>query len=164
MTARRVGWGLLTLLTVAVYAALLWLGNLHLYVGPDRLPPFDVRLLGYSLAEAQAYLTELHPVQRNIYAGPIRLLDSLFPLLFAVWIWVTLWALGAWRVALIAPIYLGLDLGENVLVARILEAGAEGVTADMVGWASLLTVAKFAAVGLALIALGHAGLRRWGKL
>lgn len=164
MTARRIGWVVLTLLTVASYAVLIWVGGQQLFAGPDGLPPFDLRITGYSVEEARAYLDALHPMQIHLYVGLVRMLDSVFPLLFSIWIWVTLWALGAWRVALIAPVYLGLDLGENLLIGQMLKQGPNGLDPETVAWASALTVAKFAAVGLALIALGHAGLRRWGKL
>lgn len=164
MSRARVAWGGLTALTCAVYALLVWLGNQYLFAGVEELPPFDLRITGYGLQEARAYLEALHPTQVTLYAGPLRWLDTLFPLLFGLWILVTLRALGRPLVARIALVYVALDLAENALIGRMLAQGAEGVSAELVGWASGLTVAKFAAVALALIAIGHAGLRRWGRV
>lgn len=164
MTRVQPAWLGLTLVTAAVYAILLWLGARYLYAGSDRLPPFDARVLGYSAQAAREYLAALGPDQVRIYTGPMHWIDTLFPPLLGGWIWITLRWLGAARAVWLAPLYVLVDWGENALVGRMLEAGAQGVSDGLVAWASAATAVKFAALALALIAAGHAGLRRWGKL
>ena len=68
---RAITWGL-PLLTAAVYAWLaLWLGG-QLAEQSGGLMPFDLRLQGYDLAEARAYLRALTPEGFVLYLGPIR--------------------------------------------------------------------------------------------
>ncbi|SMO97392.1 hypothetical protein SAMN06265173_13617 [Thalassovita litoralis] len=159
---RRAAWLALTLLVAAVYGILLWLGNQHIFAGDPPLPPFDIRL-GYTPAEARAYLVELHPVQAGLYAGLIRAVDTGFGVLFALWLWLTARGLGARRAAWLALPYLLTDLTENALVARMLAQGA-GAADLLIQIASAATLAKFAALAIVLIVLGQLGLRRWGHL
>jgi hypothetical protein len=124
--------------------------------------PFDLRPLGYSLTEAQAYLSHLTPSGTALYLGPIRLMDTLFPILFTLTLCLPmrgrdqLWFLPALAYGI-------LDLSENIAVARILRAGTE-VQAHAVTLASGMTEAKYAALAvavlLALYALWQARLRR----
>lgn len=164
MTRAHPAWLGLTLVTAAVFGAMVWLGNRYLYVGPDLLPPFDARVAGYAPDEAWAYLSAICEEQAWVYMGPMHWLDTLFPPLLGAWIWITLRWLGARRAHWLAPAYVLADLAENQLVLRMLEAGADGLTDGLARWASAATVAKFAILALALIALGRAGLRRWGKI
>ncbi|WP_373050882.1 hypothetical protein [Thalassovita aquimarina] len=163
MTPFRLAWWGLTLLVAALFAAMLVLGRQHLFAGPEALPPFDARVAGYTLEEARAYLVELTADQMAFYAGPMRWMDTAFPLLLGLWGWVSLRGLGS-RFALIAPVYTVADLFENALVGQMLKQGAEGLSPGYVDWASTATIVKFALLALALIALGHVGLRRWGRL
>ncbi|MDX1781791.1 MAG: hypothetical protein R3256_10780 [Thalassovita sp.] len=164
MNRFRLAWWGLTLLTGSVFGVMLWLGNRYLYVGPDLLPPFDARVAGYSPNEAWAYLAAICEEQAQVYMGPVHWLDTVFPPLFGTWIWIALRWLGARRLHWLGPLYVMVDLAENRLVFMMLEAGADNLSDAVARWASAATVAKFAILALAFIALGHAGLRRWGKL
>lgn len=164
MTRARLAWLGLTLLMAAVFGAMLWLGNRYLFVGPDLLPPFDVRVSGYAPDEAWAYLSAICEEQARVYTGAVHWLDTVFPPLLGGWIWITLRWLGARRLHWLAPLYVLVDLTENQLVVMMLEAGADDLSDTVARWASAATVTKFALLALVLIAMGHAGLRRWGKL
>lgn len=165
MTRARVIWWALTLLTIAVYATLVSLGQMHLDTG-DGQQPFDLRVMGYTAVQAQAYLDALHPVQVNFYRGPLRLLDTLFPVLFGIWLYLSARALGvrpAW-LALFGPAYALVDLVENAMVARVLGMHGTQVTEDAVFWASMATQTKFALFAITLILMGRAGLLRWRRV
>ena len=155
-----VNWAL-PLVTVAAYLLLVGYFGQQLSAQSAGLP-FDFRPLGYTLAEAQAYLSHLSPTGTALYLGPIRLMDTVFPILLTLTLCLPmrrrdqLWFL--------APLTYGiLDLSENIAVARLLRAGPE-VQAQAVSLASGMTEAKFAALTvailLALIALWQAWRRR----
>lgn len=115
--------------------------------------PFDLRVRGYGLEEAQAYLAALTAEGRAIYLGPIRVNDTIFPVLMTLLLLVPL---RRWRgVALLwglpAVAYGVLDLAENAAVAGILRA--EAVNEAQVALASALTMGKFLAF---LVAAGVA--------
>lgn len=109
------------------------------------LAPFDLRPLGYSANEAQAFLAALSERGREIYRRVQHGLDTGFPLALAatmIWSVLLLWR-GRWRLALVALAVIGAtaDLGENFAVGRLLD-GFDPGTATM---ASRLTVVKSAA-------------------
>lgn len=162
MTGARMAWWALTLVTVAVYVVLVSVGQMHLDTG-DGQQPFDLRVLGYSAAEAQAYLDALHPVQVTFYGGILRLLDTAFPMLFGLWLFLSARALDVRPHVLIwlGPAYALADLTENALIAQILKWHEAQVPADLVVWASAATQAKFVLLAVTLILLGRAGLKRW---
>ena len=135
------------------------------------LAPFDERFLGYSLAETRLYLQDLSSTGRAVYLLELRLLDSVFPVVFALLLGHLAMQLGAalhpWsRLVLVIPAagYAMMDLGENALVAGLLRAGPQGVTGDMVDLASQFTVTKWVllAVSVALL-LGLWGLNKRTK-
>lgn len=126
---------------------------------------FDGRIGGYGLAQAQAYLAWLQDnALTETYLGTFRRIDSLFPLamfgLAASAIW-GLWARPARMVALLGLALCGVDLAadytENALVAGLLRAGPEAVTAEAVARASLATQVKWVGL-LAAALLALAGL------
>ena len=117
---------------------------------------FDLRPMGYSFAEAQAFLAALSDQGRGFYLNVQQMLDSAYPALFAV---VMVLAFGqifsgaarfvASAVALAAA---GFDYMENAAVAVMLRAG-DGLSEAMVATASQWTMLKSAAVTVALILL-----------
>jgi hypothetical protein len=165
MTRARIAWWALTLVTVAAYAALVSLGQMHLDTG-DGQQPFDLRIMGYSASEAQTYLDALHPVQVNLYRGVLRLLDTVFPVLFGAWLYISASALRLRPRVLIwfGPAYALADLVENALVSRVLGFHGGAVPDDLVTWASAATQAKFALLAITLILMGRAGIARWRGL
>lgn len=115
--------------------------------------PFDLRVLGYGLPEAQAYLATLTEAGRALYLGPIRVNDSIFPVLMTLLMLAPLRnGQGARLVrALPALAYGLLDLCENGVVAGILRLTPETLGAGQVALASALTQGKFLAFALAAV-------------
>lgn len=123
--------------------------------------PFDLRALGYSLADAKAYLAALTPEGTALYLGPIRLNDTVIPILFTATLCLPLRRLGElWFLPALA--YGLFDLAENVAVARLLRAGVD-VEAGAVALASGFTQAKFAAAGLAILVALYGLWRNWRR-
>jgi hypothetical protein len=113
---------------------------------------------GYGVDEARAFLTALSAEGREFYLRVQHRLDLVYPPLMAL---ATGWALvrlapggGAWRLMALVPV-LGMvfDWLENAAVARMLAAGPEGLTAEMVARASLMSQLKagFTTVSLSLL-------------
>ena len=146
-------------------AAALAYGVLVLWFGPQvqaaagGLLPFDLRVLGYGDEDARQFLTALTPGGRDIYLGPVRITDTVFPILFTLtlclpirrWFW-------AWTLPALA--YGLLDLAENLAVATLLRTGPE-VGSGPVALASALTVSKFAAVVVAVVITVWGLWRAW---
>jgi hypothetical protein len=98
------------------------------------LTPFDVRLRGYSYAEARAFLEAIGKQGRAYYASPELVIDTFYPPLYAVSRGLALWWLTMpgrvreaplplkVRYALVAvPILMAsLDLVENGCIAAML--------------------------------------------
>ena len=123
--------------------------------------PFDLRALGYTLAEAKAYLAALTPQGTSLYLGPIRLNDTVFPILFTATLCLPLRRLGDWWF-LPALAYGLFDLAENLAVARLLRTGPD-VEAAAVALASGLTQAKFAAAAVAVLVALYGLWRGWRR-
>ena len=160
---RAITWGL-PLVTALVYGVLaIWLGG-QLSAQTGGLMPFDLRLTGYDLAEARAYLRAITPDGVALYLGPVAWADTLFPLLMGLcflW-WMRPFAGVFGMVCVLAAMaYVALDWGENWAVARMLEAGPDWVTLADVERASAMTVGKFAAFALAAVL---AGRQSWGRM
>ena len=151
---RSVNW-LLPLGTIAAYLLLILLLAPRLSAETAGLMPFDLRAVGYSHSDAQAYLTAMTPAGQALYLGPIRLNDTVFVLLMTLTLCLPLrrWP---WGYCVPALAYGLLDLAENWAVARLIETGPQ-VDGGSVALASALTTAKFAAVLVALV-LALAGL------
>lgn len=120
---------------------------------------FDLRPLGYSLAEAQAYLAVLTPQGAQMYLGAFRLADTLVPLLLTPTLCLPLRGRGQlWFLP--ALVYGLLDLWENLAIARLIHLGPD-VDAQAVALASSLTQAKFAALAVALLLALHGLWTAW---
>lgn len=148
---------LLAAVTAALYLAMIFGTLKRIREDADGIAPFDLRRTGYGPEEARAFLAALSEHGRALYLGPQRLLDGVFLVLFTAtlvaainWAWERPWSLVFSAVAVAAGI---LDAVENVLVARMLRAGAGGVTDAEVRRASRTTVAKFALVGVSFAAI-----------
>ena len=153
MTKDRLFW--LSLATALAFAALAGFAETQLRV--DGMGVFDARLLGYTLAEARAYLAALTPDQAALYGGQFRLADTAFPALLALalLLCVRRHAKGGFRLALTMAValYLAADYTENMLIGRLLKLGPEGITEQTVATASLFTQAKWAILALNLAAI-----------
>jgi uncharacterized membrane protein YhaH (DUF805 family) len=159
MSARRASlWVLGALILVMI-------GIMKLVTGPilseaaNGQAIFDTRF-GYSYEEARAYLKALDPHGLRVYLGPQRQIDTIFPVLMALFvIGLTLRSINdaSWgsRGAFIlgAVAMAGFDLLENARVADMLIAGPLGITPDQVAAASTVTVFKFITYGVVLTCL-----------
>ncbi|MBL4626763.1 MAG: hypothetical protein JKY00_01760 [Roseicyclus sp.] len=154
-------WRGFAILTAALYGSLAWFWFTQLVPGADGLIPFDGRLMGYSVAEARAFLDALTEPARVTYLGVVRILDTVFPICLAALLAWPLWRLpsGTLRVLGIIPVaYLAADLTENTLVAGMLRS-QELVAPDVIELASQITVAKYAFLITSVIALGAVFMR-----
>lgn len=123
-------------------------------------PIFDMRGGGYGIDEARAFLRALSPEGVQFYLNVQQRLDLVFPALFgAVMAWSILWAsrpLPGWiggPFAALAIFGALADYAENIAVAGMLRAGADVVTMDQVSTASLWTITKTLAWGVASLVL-----------
>lgn len=145
---KTLNWAL-PLATLASYGLLIGYLAPQLSAQSGGGTPFDLRALGYTLTEAKAYLSTLTPAGTALYLGPIRLNDTVFPILFTATLCLPLRRLGQlWFLPALA--YGLFDLAENVAVARLLHAGVD-VEAGAVALASGFTQAKFAAAAVAVL-------------
>lgn len=156
---RKLFW-LLVIATLAVFGAMnFWAGPI---IARESLGgvAFDMRILGYSYAEAQAFLTALSAEGRAFYLGPAMRLDLFFPAMLATVLAVANWhLLGArrlvWKfwVAGLAAGFAVFDYLENATVAGMLRVVPDEVTPEMVALASQFTVVKYGFVGICLVVL-----------
>ncbi|MEO8242445.1 MAG: hypothetical protein ABI832_09025 [bacterium] len=162
MQSRWYLWAL-PVVTLAAFGVLALWFEPQVQAAAGGLLPFDLRVTGYSLAEARAFLTALTPDGLALYQGPVRATDTLVPILctLTVCLPVRYWH---WGWTLPALTYGLLDLAENLAVSILLKTGPT-VEAGPVMIASTLTMAKFAAFAVAaLIALwGLWQARRWQR-
>jgi hypothetical protein len=160
---RAISWGL-PLLALAVYAYLAGYLGQRLSVQAQGQIPFDLRMFGYSLAEARGYLRALSPAGFALYQGPVLWADTLFPVLMGL---TLLWWLrpiaGVFGMVCVlsAMSYVALDWGENAAIQTLLTAGPDWVDPADIQRASIFTMAKFAAFALSCVLAARQGWRRW---
>lgn len=157
---------------MAVYAAMVAWSLPKLTAQAGGLQPFDLRPLGYSAVEAQAFLVALPEEGKRFYLGTQHMLDSFYPPLLALclslglWLMTARWRTGA-RLMLAVPPVLGMicDLGENHFIAALLSASTESINDETVAAASIATVLKSIFTTVAMTALLVLtiiwGVRRW---
>ena len=125
--------------------------------GAAGLLPFDLRPMGYTTAEAQAFVDHLTVEARATYLGKQHLLDSVFPALLCLSMFGAFSMLVSHRglrwglIALAFGAALA-DYTENARVARMLSEDGM-LTADLVSAASLATVTKSILNTIAMVAL-----------
>lgn len=151
----------LSLVTAVTYAVLVGVGAVNLVLGEDNLTPFDLRILGYSPDDAEAYLALFGASEVALYTGFLRKVDTVFPLLFGLWMGWCLWGLTRqmhpWSrvILLVVPAsYTLMDLCENALVADLVHGFQTPPDEALVALASSYTISKyvtlFVAFGLLL--------------
>jgi hypothetical protein len=168
MRRRVLYWSLFAAM-LFVYGAMLGWTLPGITEGAGGLPPFDLRLTGYSGDEARAFLAALNAPGRALYLGPQRILDMAYPALLAMVLAGALFRFVAhrWvRLGLVLVVLGGMvaDYRENYLVALML--GHDGAVPEaLVIAASRATVIKSGLTGFAMLALGVAlalaAGRRW---
>lgn len=158
--SRRAAFWTLFAATVIVYGVMVLWSLPILSEAADGLIPFDMRPAGYGLSEAQAFLAALPPDAVAFYLGVQHLLDTLYPALLTATLFFAIAALapariGGWRWLLAATALPGavFDWLENAAVAAMLNAGADGVTPELVATANRWTVLKSAFTTFAMAVL-----------
>ena len=160
----RLGYLVLLAVTLALYLAMVLWSLPLITAEADGLRPFDLRPIGYSVAEAENFNNALSEEGRVFYLETQHWLDTLFPPLLAatlIWSAMLLWQGPLrWVTAGLAAVAAVADLMENATVARLLEAFDESAAAQ----ANLWTLVKSASVTLVFVAilaaLGQRLLRR----
>jgi hypothetical protein len=116
----------------------------------------DGRRQGYCATEVSAFLGSIGPGGRQLYAWTEVTLDAIFPAIYGLLVArVIAWGElpGVWQHAIWLPwLTAAFDYGENGLLAYLAWSFERGVSSRVVMVASLLTQAKWAAGGLALVA------------
>ncbi len=159
-----------------ILAAMLaaWLG-MNLWTAPrieelsGGLRLFDMRLTGYSHAEVKDFVAAIGDEGAALYLGWQLWLDTIFPpLLGAVLFLCYRWlfpGLPGLIIGAVSLVYVAADLLENMAVAAMLRAGADGLTPEMTATASRWTTTKWslALIGLVTLIIGIALRlrRRW---
>ncbi|MDF1804264.1 hypothetical protein [Thalassovita sp.] len=124
---------------------------------------FDMRPMGYSYDAAVSFLRALSGPGRDFYLGVQHRLDLVYPALLGLsFVAAFLWALTSrlrWGLVGVAIVGAVADYAENFHVARMLRAGVDGLTPQMVATASLFTQVKSIAVTICFMALIGLALR-----
>lgn len=145
--------------SLALYAALLWLMVGHVMPAANGHVMPDFHAFGYAPDVLSRFLTALQPQARAVILGPIAMLDTVFPICLAVFLCTLSWQLSAFvhiglrMLMLIAPIgFAVMDLCENVLVRDlIMAAGPMDVSTALL--ASQVTATKFLLLFASLVVL-----------
>jgi hypothetical protein len=143
----RIGFWTLVAATVALNAAIVGWSAPYISAQAGGAPIFDLRPLGYTFAEARAFLQALTPEGTGFYRAVQLRLDLLYPALLALSIgWALVWLMPRWKaraVVLVPPVFAMIfDYAENVAIHRMLMVGADGLTPELVAQASLLSQLK----------------------
>ena len=150
----RLSYLALAAVVLALWALMVTVTGPAITKAAGGLAPFDLRITGYDLAQAQTFLARISAPGQDLYLEAQMRLDTLFPVLlglFLTWSFVVLYPrLTAALLAGIAMAGAGADLLENARIATLLRA--DTVTGAMVAAASQATVAKWMLDGLALTA------------
>ena len=167
---RVLGW-MVSLAAAAIYIFMITVTLPHLSEMAGGLTMFDVSA-GYDFGTARAILKALGEDGRRYYAETQHVFDSVYPPLLALTVIYWMWRFAPrWRaiglplsrpvlfsMMAIAALSAVFDLTENVLVGQMLDAGPDGITANLVGLASGFTLAKTIAVSVSLTMLLVLGL------
>jgi hypothetical protein len=159
---RAVSWGL-PVVTAAVYGVLVLHYGRQLGTEAGGALPFDLRVTGYSLAEARGYLRGLSPAGFALAQGPVFWVDTLFPLLMGLTLawWMRPFAGVFGMVCVMAAMsYVALDWGENSAVQAMLTAGPDWVQPADIQRASAFTQGKFVAFALCAVLAARQSWRR----
>lgn len=140
----------LAALSLSLFATMTWYTWTVLKPFAQGLPPFDMRVLGYSEAATRQYLEAMESPARAFYLLEMRMLDTLFPLALAGFCGTVILLLTrgwhAWsRLMLLLPVagYAVMDLAENSLTRALVRAGAERFDVTLAMRASQFTISKF---------------------
>lgn len=164
----------LAAITLAVYLTMVLWSLPYISAEAGGLAPFDMRPTGYSFDDARTFLAALSDEGNTFYQTVQHRLDLFFPGLMAATLLLAIAALlpkrlGRWRYVIAAPVILTavFDWSENLAVAGMLTAGAEGITEDMVrtasGWSKAKATASTVAYTALLVLLIWKGAAWWRR-
>lgn len=161
MTGRG-AWAALVAATLAAYGVVVLGVGPALMAAGDGALPFDLRIGGYTRAEAAAYLDRIGAEGRAWYAARVVPADLVFAALCTVALAATARRFGPARGAAPAVILAALpglcDIAETLSIGRMLAQGPGAPDPALVARASVLTQAKWTAVPVAALVIG---LRLW---
>lgn len=157
----RVFWIVLSAMFAVWLAMNLWSApQIEAMSGGLRL--LDMRITGYSFAEAKDFVTAIGEEGVALYLGPQLWLDMIFPpLLGAVLFFCYRWLFPGWvglAIGSMSLTYVFLDYLENLALLTILRAGPNFMTPEMVALANQWTITKWSLslVGLSALLFGVA--------
>jgi len=157
----RIFWVILAAMLAA------WLG-MNLWTAPrieelsGGLRLLDMRLTGYSRAEAQDFIAAIGDEGVSLYLGAQLWLDMIFPPLLGAVLFLCYRrlfpGLPGLIIGTVSLTYVVADYLENMALAAMLRAGADGLTPEMAATANQWTTTKWglALVGLATLVIGIA--------
>ncbi|MCB1430744.1 MAG: hypothetical protein KDJ66_16720 [Nitratireductor sp.] len=156
-------------LAIGSYALLIFWGGLSLHKATGGMPVFDLRIAAYTADQARTYVNALGESGRAFYLGPVRILDTIFPISFTLALllgfsrWITRPRSGI-RSALIlvAIVYLVCDLWENAGIAAMISM-PQDIDPAMVKQIHLVTLAKWFYALFAFAAWLWLGFSNWRK-
>ncbi|MEX0956883.1 MAG: hypothetical protein WDZ83_16930 [Rhizobiaceae bacterium] len=165
---------LLAAATLAIYLTMVLWSLPYISAESGGLAPFDMRPMGYSFDDARTFLAALSDEGAAFYQTVQHRLDLFFPGLMAATLFFAIAALlprrlGRWRYVVAAPVILTaiFDWSENLTVAGMLTAGADGLTEEMVrtanGWSIAKATASTVAYTALLVLLIWKGAARWRR-
>jgi hypothetical protein len=143
------------LVSIALWATMIYGTLAHLRQLAGGLDPFDVRPFGYDSAQARTLLDALGESGRDFYARVQLWFDTVYPATYAVSRAIVMWWFTvpgrltdapvplALRILLIVPSFATatFDYAENAEIGRMLAAGPN-VHSDVIEAASRMTVLK----------------------
>ncbi len=172
MRARRVAFWTLFAVTLVIYAVMVLWSLPKISAAAGGQPAFDMRPFGYSFDAAKSFLAAITPDGTVFYLNVQHRLDAAYPALLAATLFFAIRALVPARSGLVRSVIALVvipgavfDYLENGGVTAMLNAGAPGVTPELVARASLWTLLKslFTTVAM-LLMLALAGLALWQRL
>ena len=157
--------------TLAVYAAMVLWSLPRIAQSAGGQLPFDLRPMGYSLAEARRFLVALDSDAVAFYLHVQQRLDFIYPALMALVLMAAFARLFGWLPAAIlsgiAVLGAVFDYLENAAVREMLTAGPDHLSQSLVHGASRWTMLKSGFAGVAILALlvglVWAGWQRWRR-
>ena len=159
MGARRVAFWALFAVTAAVYLVIVLWSLPKISAAAGGAAPFDMQPFGYSFDEAKTFLAALTPEGSEFYLNVQHRLDAAYPALLAATLFFAIRALapGVGFVptlpALIALPGAIFDYLENASVTAMLNAGAAGLTPELIARASRWTLLKSIFTTIAMLLL-----------
>ncbi|MCO6185128.1 hypothetical protein [Rhizobium sp. L1K21] len=146
-TAKIIFWSLFVV-TMGLYATMVFWTLPSIQTEAGGLIPFDLRPMGYSYEDALVFLSQLSESGRTLYLGPQHTLDLLYPLCLASCLALAIAMLvpntKVWKflISLVAWPGMLFDYLENGAVKKLLVTPVDEIGHGMVTAASTFTLLK----------------------